>query len=194
MSFVTTDPAPITTSSHTVTGITVALVPTLTRSPNRVLAHWVRSPRAGPPMRNGSLMNMAPWLMKQSAPISTSSQMKAWIAPGAWPNGHSALDFNEGTNKNAIPKRATVDVRWFDDGHAFSARHVDDAGLQTTRLVADGIPSSSGTVVGQHGIDNAIHLFIFEKGEHRQGHDPVARCGRPSQAGSSACGCAAKTG
>src|SRR4030095_1211625 len=76
MSVVTTAPAPMTTRSQTFTGISVALVPTLTWLPSRVARHCSRLP-AGPPVVNGSLMNIAPCDTKQSSPIVTSSQMKA---------------------------------------------------------------------------------------------------------------------
>src|SRR5262249_52303932 len=76
MSVVTTAPAPMTTWSQTFTGISVALVPMLTWLPSRVARHSSRL-SAGPPVVNGSLMNIAPCDTKQSSPIVTSSQMKA---------------------------------------------------------------------------------------------------------------------
>ena len=79
--FVTTLPAPMTTSLQISTGRMVALVPMETRSPILVGFHSARLPRAGPPVWKRSLTNMAPWEMKQSSPIATSSQTKAcdWI-------------------------------------------------------------------------------------------------------------------
>ena len=78
ISLVTTEPAPITTSSTIRTGMMVALEPIETRLPTSVARHNSLRPRAGPPLENGSLTNITPWLTKQSSPIVTSSQMKAW--------------------------------------------------------------------------------------------------------------------
>jgi hypothetical protein len=81
MSLVTTAPAPMTTRSQMVTGSSVALLPTLTWLPSLVLPQNSSRRPAGPPIRNGSLMNMAPCETKQSSPIVTHSQTKAcdWI-------------------------------------------------------------------------------------------------------------------
>jgi len=78
MSFVTTEPAPTTTLSQIVTGRMVALVPIETLLPMVVGFHRSFRPQAGPPIWNTSLMNMAPCEMKQSSPMVTSSQIKAW--------------------------------------------------------------------------------------------------------------------
>ena len=77
MSLVTTEPAPMTTSSAILTGMIVALEPIETRLPITVSRHNSLLPRAGPPVENVSLTNITPWPTKQSSPIVTSSQMKA---------------------------------------------------------------------------------------------------------------------
>ena len=75
MSFVTTEPAPMTTSSHTETGRSVALLPMETFFPISVLLQRDFTPRAGPPVAKRSLMNITPCPIKQSSPIITSSQI-----------------------------------------------------------------------------------------------------------------------
>src|SRR6185312_12907655 len=77
MSLVTTEPAPMTTSSAMRTGMIVAFDPIETRLPITVSRQSSFCPRAGPPLAKVSLMNITPWPTKQSSPMVTSSQMKA---------------------------------------------------------------------------------------------------------------------
>src|SRR5215475_3349249 len=77
ISLVTTEPAPMTTSSAILTGMMVAFDPIDTRLPITVSRHSSFCPLAGPPIAKVSLMNITPWPMKQSSPMVTSSQMKA---------------------------------------------------------------------------------------------------------------------
>src|SRR5437870_2067733 len=60
MSLVTTDPAPITTSSVIRTGMIVALDPIETRLPITVSRHNPLLPRAGPPVEKVSFTNITP--------------------------------------------------------------------------------------------------------------------------------------
>ena len=78
MSFVTTEPAPITTFDAILTGRIVALLPIDTLFPIEVFFHIVLSPWAGPPDEKRSLIKTTPCPIKQSLPISTSSQIKVW--------------------------------------------------------------------------------------------------------------------
>lgn len=78
MSFVTTEPAPITTWSQMLTGNTVAFVPIDTFLPIDVSLHLLLSPRAGPPSRKRSFTNITPCEIKQLSPMVTSSQINAW--------------------------------------------------------------------------------------------------------------------
>lgn len=77
MSFVTTEPAPITTWSQMLTGNTVAFVPIDTFLPIDVSLHLLLSPRAGPPSRKRSFTNITPCEIKQLSPMVTSSQINA---------------------------------------------------------------------------------------------------------------------
>jgi hypothetical protein len=76
ISFVTTAPAPTTTSPQIDTGNMVALEPIQTLLPILVGRQSSGLSRAGPPFLKRSFTNITPWAMKQSSPILTNSQMK----------------------------------------------------------------------------------------------------------------------
>lgn len=76
MSFVTTDPAPMTTLSHILTGRMVALDPIETLFPTCVAFQSSLFLCARLPLENVSLINMVPCEIKQSFPIVTSSHTK----------------------------------------------------------------------------------------------------------------------
>ena len=142
MSLVTTEPAPITTSSTMRTGMMVALEPIETRLPITVSRHSSLRPRAGPPVEKVSLMNITPWPTKQSSPIVTSSQMKACDCTRVRaPIAHALLDFGKRPDKAVIADLAAVEIARLDDLDPRAEFDIAHAGLVDFGLVHDATPS-----------------------------------------------------
>ena len=159
MSLVTTEPAPITTSSAIRTGMIVALEPIETRLPITVSRHNSLRPRAGPPVEKVSLMNITPWPTKQSSPIVTSSQMKACDCTRVRaPITDALLDLGERPDKAVVADLAAVEIARLDDLDPRAEFDVAHAGLMQLRLVHDATPSRHSRGVKCSGTSSPVSI------------------------------------
>ena len=142
ISLVTTEPAPITTSSTIRTGMMVALEPMETRLPTSVARHSSLRPRAGPPVENVIIDEHH--AMTDKAVFADRHQFAdegMGLHPGARADHHAFLDFRKRPDKAVIADPAAVNVARLDDLDPRAEFDVAHAGLMHVGLVHDATPS-----------------------------------------------------
>ena len=120
MSLVTTAPAPMTTSSQTVTGSIVALLPMETRLPILVDFQREASPPAGPPFGEGVIDEHH--AVTNEAIVADGHQFAneaVALHLGALAHHDALLNFAEWSHEDPVRQRAFIEVAGFDDCHVF---------------------------------------------------------------------------
>ena len=142
MSLVTTEPAPMTTSSAMLTGMMVALEPIETRLPITVSRHSSLLAAGRPAGREGVVDEHH--AMADEAVLADGHQLAdegMRLHARARADYRALLDFGEGADEAVVADAAAIEIAGLDHLHARAEGDVADAGLVQLGPVHDTTPS-----------------------------------------------------
>ncbi len=159
MSLVTTEPAPITTSSAIRTGMMVALEPIETRLPITVSRHSSLRPPEGPPLAEGIVDEhhaMADKTILADRDQLADKGMR--LHPGAGADRGALLDLGKRPDKAIVADPAAVEVAGLHDLDPRAELDVANAGMLQVRLVHDATPSLHSRGVKCSGTSSPVSI------------------------------------
>ncbi len=159
MSLVTTEPAPITTSSAILTGMIVALEPIETRLPITVSRHNSLSSAGRAAGREGIVDEHH--AMADETVFADRDQFAdegVRLHPRAGADHDALLDFGERPDKAIVADLAAIEIARLDDLDPGAEIDVAHAGLMHLRPVHDATPSRPSRGVKRSGTSSPVSI------------------------------------